>query len=197
MLLLVSVFIISCGGRSGVKPKDNATKGRRILKSERVFVKEPLSRKYSTIVIPDFSFENAEIQKVDEIKDPDFKVAVKKLGSYVPDKVAAYLKSWKVFKKVIRVKKAKKTYRHAVVLKGRFTKITSGSRALRWFVGFGAGSSTLSVDGELIDAAHKTRLARFIQSRHSPFSGAGYHTIFKADGVNMAKDIARFIKKLY
>lgn len=198
-LIVVATILFSCGGKTGVKSDDGGdqVKSKRVLGKEQIEIKEPLGKKYTTIVIPDFSFENTNIQQVDKTKHPDFDVTVHKLGTSIPDQIAAHLKEWKVFNKVIRVKKLDKTYPDAVALKARFTTVTSGNRALRFWVGFGAGSSTVGVDGQIIDASSKNNLARFLQNRHSPASMGDYHIVFESDGKNLAKDIARFIQKLY
>lgn len=192
-LLIAAMLLVSCGGKQGQKP---AAEGKK-LGTEDIVVSEPLKKKFDTIIVPDFSFENTSIQEVDEAKYPDFKKVVHELGTKVPDQVAANLREMKVFKKVERVKTAGNAGANTVVLNGRFTTIASGNRALRLFVGFGAGTSTVGVDGELSDASSKKRLARFIHNRHSPASMGDYHKIFAADGKNIAHDIALFIKRLY
>ncbi len=195
--LLVVLLLFSCAGGKGVKETKETSFGKKVLGTERIYLTEPLRNKYSEIIILDFSLEGTNIQKVNEKKHPDFKDTVKSLTTLVPDTVAEHLRQRGIFKSVVRANSVDNPSPRAVILKARFTSITSGNRALRFFVGFGAGSSTVGVDGELIDAVTGKVLARFIHNRHSPASMGNYKVVFNADGKNLGKDIARFIKKLY
>jgi len=175
---------------------EEARRERRVLGKENILTKERLSKKYKIIVIKDFSLDGTDIQQVDETKHPDFKDVVNQLGKSVPDSIASHLKSWGVFEKVIREGEVVSDD-EAVILEARFTKITSGSRAARFFVGFGAGSSTVGIEGKLIDKKTGEILATFENNTHSPASMATYHSVLPADGANNARKIATFIKKLY
>lgn len=176
--------------------EEESTGGKRILGKEDIQTKERLSKKYKTIVIKDFSFEGTSIQQVDETKHADFKSVVNTLGKSVPDSIASHLKSWELFEKIIRGEDGSASD-DVIVLEARFTKITTGSRALRFFVGFGAGSSTVGIEGKLIDKKTGEVLATFENNSHSPASMGSYQVVLPADGSNNAKKIANFIKKLY
>jgi hypothetical protein len=58
----------------------------------------------------------------------------------------------------------------ALVLRGRVTQMDPGSRAARYWAGFGAGAARVTLEGELVDAASGKVLFRFTQERRS---GAG------------------------
>ncbi len=173
--------------------QDDAPSGKRVLGKENILVKEKLAAKYWVIVIRDISFEGTSIQQVDESKHADFKDVVQKLGTSVPDTIAEELKKMGLFKKVLRDGEGD----GAVVLEMRFTKVTTGNRAARFFVGFGAGSSTVGIEGKLIDRKTGEVLATFENNTHSPASMGDYHVVLPADGRNNGIRIARFIKKLY
>ncbi|NJD56831.1 MAG: DUF4410 domain-containing protein, partial [Nitrospirae bacterium] len=181
----------------GEDPKDDvkeeAKSDKRVLGKENIVTKEKLSARYQTIVIRDISFEGTSIQEVDETKHPDFKDVVKKLGTDVPDTIADELKRMGMFKKVLRQGDAE----DALVLEMRFTKITTGNRATRFFVGFGAGSSTVGIEGKLLDKKTGAVLASFENNTHSPASMKDLHGVLPADGKNNGIKIARFINKLY
>ncbi|HYQ48140.1 MAG TPA: DUF4410 domain-containing protein, partial [Thermodesulfovibrionales bacterium] len=149
--------------------------------------------KYSTIVIKDISFEGTSVQDVDETKHPDFQDVVKKLGTDVPDTIVDELKRMGMFKKILRQGGAEE----GLVLEMRFTKVTTGNRAARFFVGFGAGSSTVGIEGKLVDRKTGEVLATFENNTHSPASMKDYHEVLPADGRNNGIKIARFINKLY
>ena len=181
----------------GDDPKDDAKEeaqsGKRILGKENIVAKERLSARYATIVIKDISFEGTSIQEVDETKHADFKDVVKKLGTAVPDTIVDELKRMGMFKKILREGGAD----DGLVLEMRFTKITTGNRAARFFVGFGAGSSTVGIEGKLVDKKTGEVLASFENNTHSPASMGDYHVVLPADGKNNGIKIARFINKMY
>lgn len=62
---------------------------------------------------------------------------------------------------------------NALVVRARITKSDPGSRAARYFVGFGAGAAKIGVAGEIIDARTNKVLLRFVQERHSFAGGFG------------------------
>ena len=66
------------------------------------------------------------------------------------------MKTRKLFKNVVLNSDAKE---NAVILEGTFTEFNGGSRALRFWVGLGAGKTYLTVKGRLIDAGTGKELA--------------------------------------
>ncbi len=55
----------------------------------------------------------------------------------------------------------------ALVLRARLLKVNPGSRAARYFVGFGAGAAEVKVSGEVADGRTQRVLCRFTQERRS------------------------------
>lgn len=172
--------------------KEEVSRGRKVLGKERINTREKLS-KYSTIVLKDFSLEDAKIHK-----DMDVQIYAKKLPANLSDMISEYLKEMNLFKKVVRYEEGK-SYENAIILEGRFTKITPGSTAAKLVVGFGAGSSTVGAEGKIKDTKTGEALASFEHNRHSPFSVAPGRpeAILDSDAKNLAKDIVKFIQKLY
>ncbi len=82
----------------------------------------------------------------------------------------------------------------AIVIEGKFLKIDPGSRAARYFVGFGAGKSTVSVEGAVKDGSGRT-LAEFSQRRFGSMGMAGGDSLEKltSDTKSIGKDIAEFL----
>jgi hypothetical protein len=198
IILFMFVFISACSKGSVKSESDNEeiSSGKKVLGIENIITKEKLSGKYKTILIKDFSFEGTNIQEVDETKHPDFKDVVSKLGKDVPDTIKTHLQSWGTFGKIVRGDSLSEI-EGVVVLEAKFTKITTGNRALRFFVGFGAGTSTVGIEGRLIDKKTGEVLATFENNQHSPVNLGTYNAILPADGAHNAKKIATFIKKLY
>jgi hypothetical protein len=149
------------------------------------------SGKYGTIVLREFSLEGAAIQENEDVKafaqtlPPDF-----------AEWVASYLESMKVSQRVV-VDRAGKGEAHegALVVEGKFTKITAGSTAARWVVGFGAGSSTVGAQWTVKDVATGKVLEKFIKNQHTSSSVRGIHAV-ESDARYLAKYVASTIQKL-
>jgi len=84
----------------------------------------------------------------------------------------------------------------ALVLEGRFTEIDPGSRAKRYWGGFGAGKSGVGVEGTLKDATGRI-LATFSHRRHSGIGiGGGDYVKFLSDDTrDVGHDIAVFLAR--
>jgi len=200
VLMIAAIFLLSTPASvyaEEVEKKAEKSDGKQILGVENVLPKEKLSQQYKRIIIRDMSFEGAAIQQVDETKHPDFKNVVKQLGTAVPDNIAAQLKTWGIFEKVVREGEDVSGDEKTIILVARFTKVTTGNRAARFWVGFGAGSSTVGIAGKLIDKDTGKVIADFESNAHSPMSMSNYRTVLPADGAQNAKKIAMFIKKYY
>ncbi|MGI8820308.1 MAG: DUF4410 domain-containing protein [Chthoniobacterales bacterium] len=62
---------------------------------------------------------------------------------------------------------------NALVVRVRITKTDPGSRAARYFVGFGAGAAKIGIAGEIVDGRTGKVLVRFAQERRSFAGGFG------------------------
>lgn len=84
----------------------------------------------------------------------------------------------------------------ALVLEGTIDRIDPGSRAKRYWAGFGAGKSGITVSGRLLDA-QGTVLATFRHTRNSGIGiGGGDYVKFLSDDTrDAAHDIAQFLKR--
>ena len=82
----------------------------------------------------------------------------------------------------------------SIIVDGKFTKIDPGSRTKRYFVGFGAGKSAVSVTGTVKDATG-TRLAAFQQTRYGVMGMGGGDSLGKllSDSRSIGEDIAKFL----
>jgi hypothetical protein len=81
----------------------------------------------------------------------------------------------------------------AMVVEGKFTEMDPGSRAARFFVGFGAGKSGVTVEGTVV--ADAKRLATFEQRRIGVAGVAGGNSLDKlvSDTRDIGDDIAKFL----
>ena len=84
----------------------------------------------------------------------------------------------------------------AVVIEGKFVTLDPGSRAKRYFAGFGAGKSVVKVTGVVKDASGKT-LATFSQRRVGAMGVGGGDSLGKlmSDARKIGEDIAGFLAK--
>ena len=81
----------------------------------------------------------------------------------------------------------------ALVVEGKFTELDPGSRAKRYFVGFGAGKSAVAVKGSV--KASGTLLATFEQRRVGVMGAYGGDSLGKlaSDAKNIGEDLAEFL----
>lgn len=82
-----------------------------------------------------------------------------------------------------------------LILKGRVTEINPGSRALRIWVGFGAGRSRVEVAGELLDAKSQNTLLRFKQGRLAAMDTRSYEKTLEDDLERIGKDIGKMLNE--
>lgn len=82
----------------------------------------------------------------------------------------------------------------ALIVEGEFTELDPGSRAKRYFVGFGAGKAAVAVAGTVKDAKG-TLLANFKQRRVASMGVAGGDSVKKMtdDCKSIGEDIAKFL----
>jgi len=106
------------------------------------------------------------------------------------------LKASGPFKEVVALKPGEAPPAGALVMTGRFLTLDPGSRAKRYFAGFGAGKSSVKIAGEVKDASGKT-LATFEQRRIGSMGMGGGDSLGKlmADARNIGEDLAKFMKK--
>lgn len=81
----------------------------------------------------------------------------------------------------------------AIVIEGKFITIDPGSRAKRYFVGFGAGKSVVEVSGAI--KRGEQVLATFKQKRLGVMGSGGGDSLKKltSDTENIGEDLAKFV----
>lgn len=114
--------------------------------------------KYDTIVIKDFFTEGAVYDNIDDEEKPKVDALKPLIVKNLTLSIEMEMKKRKLFKNVVLNSDAKE---NAVILEGSFTEFNVGSRALRFWVGFGAGKTYLKAKGRLIDAQTGKELASF------------------------------------
>jgi hypothetical protein len=112
------------------------------------------------------------------------------------ERFVATLKEGGPFKDVVMVDGDAAAPAGALIVEGKFVTIDPGSRTKRYFVGFGAGKSSVKVTGVVKDAAGKT-LATFEQRRVGAMGLGGGDSLGKlmTDSRNIGEDIAKFLAR--
>lgn len=85
--------------------------------------------------------------------------------------------------------------RGTLIIRARMTKLDPGSRAARYWAGFGAGAVKIQMVGEIVDGTSKKVLVRFRQERRSGFGafGGGYEELFTRTARQIGGDIATLV----
>jgi len=167
------------------------------LSEETIFLTEKLSANYDTLVIKDFSAEGAEYSNVNDEEKAGIVKMLPVLKSNIALTLEAELKEKAIFKTVVRNDVQKD---RAVILEGQFSEFNAGSRALKLFVGFGAGKAYIKFKGRLLDAASGKELALF-EDRETGYRGSmtleGYQDLFPHQAKGIGENLAKFLIKLY
>ena len=84
-----------------------------------------------------------------------------------------------------------------LIIRAKVVEINPGSRAARYFAGFGAGAAGAKIEGEVVDAKTNEVLAKFTQERRSGTGGAGggYEDLLNRDIKTIGGDIGRMLKE--
>lgn len=100
------------------------------------------------------------------------------------------------FKSVRVLKDGEPTPDGALIVEGKFVQLDPGSRAKRYFAGFGAGKSSVKVAGVVKDASGRTLVA-FEQRRVGAMGFGGGDSLGKlmSDSRDIGEDIAKFMAK--
>ncbi len=83
-----------------------------------------------------------------------------------------------------------------LVVRTKVVSMDPGSRAARYWGGFGAGAAIVKMEGEIVDAKSNKTLARFTQERRSGFGVAGGSSVslLRRDLRAIATDVANILK---
>jgi hypothetical protein len=112
------------------------------------------------------------------------------------DRFVATLQKLGPFKSARVLKAEEATPDGTLVIEGQFVAIDPGSRAKRYFAGFGAGKSSVKVTGVVKDSSGRT-LAIFEQRRIGTMGMGGGDSLGKlmSDTRAIGEDIAKFLSK--
>lgn len=167
-----------------------------VLTEETVYTSQRLST-YDTIIIRDVKTDGAEYSRVDDEERVKIEAMKPLLVRTLSESLDMELKARKLFKNILKNEEPKGK---AVIFEGAITEFNAGSRALKIFVGFGAGKAYLKIKGRLIDAETGKELAVFVD-RETGFKGAmsleSYQDLFPHQAKSLGENVANFLEKLY
>ncbi len=168
-----------------------------MLSDETIYLTEKLSKNYDTIVIKDYTADKAEYSFVDDKERAVIDKMTPNLIKSIGDSLEAELKSRKLFSKVVR--NGKPTGK-AVILEGSIIEFNAGSKALKWFIGYGAGKVYLKGKGHMIDAQSGKELVAY-EDRETGYLGSmtvmSFDDVFPIQARSMGENLAKFIEKIY
>lgn len=196
LLMVFAAIVMFASTGAGVLAADTLPKPEA-LSEETIYLTEKLSSSYDTLVIKQFTADKAEYSRVDDEERGGIEKMKPNLVRTISDTLEAELKAKSIFKKII--KDGSPTGK-AVILEGEITEFNAGSKALKFFVGFGAGKAYLKSRGRLLDAATGKELVTF-EDRETGYLGSmsmmSYDDLFPHQAKGMGENLARFLEKLY
>jgi len=167
-----------------------------ILNEEAVMTSQRLS-KYDTLVIKDFSSEGVVYDNIDAEEKPKVDAMKSLIVKNLTLSIEAAMKTRKLFKNVVLNNDVNDK---AVILEGNFIEFNGGNRALRFWVGFGAGKTYIKAKGRLIDAQSGKELASF-EDQETGYKGVAsmenFQDLFPHQALSLGEHIGEFIEKLY
>ncbi|RQW82521.1 MAG: DUF4410 domain-containing protein [Geobacter sp.] len=196
LIALVMSLLLFAAGAQIARSDESPLPKPDILTEESVFTSQKLSA-YDTLIIQDFATDGAEYSRVDEEEKVKIEAMKPLLTKTISESLAMQLKAKKLFNNVVI---NGEPTGNAVILEGAITEFNAGSRALKFFVGFGAGKAYLMVKGRLVDAQTGRELATFVD-RETGYRGAvtmeSYEDLFPHQAKSLGENISQFIEKLY
>lgn len=167
------------------------------LSEETIYLTEKLSKNYDTIVIKKFTADKAQYERVDSDERATIDKMTPSLLNTISDTLEAELKAKKLFKNIIN--NGQPTGK-ALILEGEIIEFNAGSRALKMFVGFGAGKAYLKSKGRLLDAQTGKELAVF-EDRETGYLGSmsalSFEVLFPNQARSMGENLVIFLEKIY
>lgn len=196
--LVMVVFIFIAMLSSVVAFAEETLPKPEALSEETIYITERLSKKYDTLIIKDFSADGAEYSRVNDEEKTTIIKMLPLIKANLALSLEAELKAKKLFKTIVRNDLPESS--KAVILEGAFSEFNAGSKAAKFFVGFGAGKVYIKFKGRLIDAATNKELATF-EDRETGYRGSmtleGYESLFPHQAKGIGENLAKFLEKLY
>lgn len=191
-LMLALVAIAAALAVEGAQEKPLRVVNDGVLDRIELFVVQPPSATDAVVVIRPFTTDTADLGTgAKGNKNQQAEAATMQVDG--PKELAA------AFIKELEDAKVVRAVRNDgdgdLMIEGKFTEINPGSRAKRYWAGFGAGKSAMAVEGTIRDASGKL-LTRFKQRRIATMGVMGGDSLnkMKQDSRNIGEDLAKFVR---
>jgi uncharacterized protein DUF4410 len=191
-------IVIATSGPSFSRPKDPMNIKEGAL--DEIYLKVPKIATGVPVLIRPFTTEGADFGTGGEgAKNEQRAESARTMGKVAPDLLMesfkATLTGTKLFGEILPPE-ATSLPEKVLVVEGKFTKIDPGSRAKRYWAGFGAGKSGVQVTGTVKDASGNV-LAEFTHMKNSGIGigGGDYVKFLSDDTKDVGRDIALFLMK--
>jgi len=151
-------------------------------------------RTYQLIVVDRFAVTDAEV------KDEEDKRLAAAMPSILQSELVRHLRVTGLFGKVVNLGETEFSpgSERALRLEGTISRLAPGSRALRYFVGFGAGRSKAQAEMRFVDAQSGQVVMVTADRRVAAYGvfGGDSEDHLKESFGDMARDLARFLTRL-
>ncbi len=157
---------------------------------ELEIVKKFAASDYKTIAVEPFSTDECKMpDKDDNTYEPVRKVLASANEGFVQGLRGSVQQTVKT---VDRAPRSSDT----LVIRGKVLKMDPGSKAARYWAGFGAGAAAAKIEGEVVDAKTGEVLLRFTQERRSGTGafGGDYQELMQRNLNAIGEDVANIIK---
>jgi hypothetical protein len=141
----------------------------------------------------------------EDIKDEDDKALAASMPIFLQSELVRRLRASGLFDKVVNLSETplQPGPERALKLEGTIARLTGGSRALRFWIGFGAGRSKAQAETRFVDlqsgrvvmVTADRRVAAISEALSLDYGGDS-EGLLKQSFDNMARDLARFLTRL-
>ena len=198
IMIVVALFVASLSVLAAQSPVKTINGGT--LNHIELFVPSLPSPADAIVVVKPFDASKADLgtgaKEGKETRQQEAQTIQKEGPAILGNTVVATLKKLGGFKGASYAGDGAEASTGALVVEESFTTINPGSRAKRYFAGFGAGKSEIELTGTVKDAAGAT-IATFRQKRVGAMGMGGGDSLdkMKSDCENIGEDIAKFLSR--
>jgi hypothetical protein len=145
---------------------------------------------YKTIAVVPFDTDDVQLPKPE---DNTYEPVKKVLGS-VTDPFVESLSEHTAAKVSLEAKPEKAA--GTLIVRAKVLEMDPGSKAARYFAGFGAGAARSKISGEIVDAKTKAVLVKFTQERRSGVGmmGGDYVSLMNRNIRAIGEDVANILQ---
>lgn len=194
--LLISMLALVCFASFSVAG-DKPLPRPKALSEETIYLTQKISGNYDTLLIKEFSSEGVVYTSVNDEEKAKILLMLPRLKSNITLSLEEQLKKQNIFKEIV---KGEAPAGKVVILEGSFSEFNAGNRAVKYFVGFGAGKAFIKFRGKLTDGATGKELAAF-EDRETGYRGAmtqeSFEVLFPHQANSIGGNLAKFLEKLY